>query len=558
MIVLVPVSMFSVNFSVARGRPYSRLERRVLEEIAAQAGVAPHQGATLTSLCDTFRVHERLMVEAVVTLVGTGWVAVTSGREAAFVLTDEGQQACSSGKDPASVVVAPAAPCTVVFDLTAGQLARRGEVLTVKEQEARPDLNPSTPVRILRTALDESQIQKLLPRASGEWVRSIGRPRLVTFKRYLPVRVDLADRAITGLPRGWHQALSAEILAVAQTRKEELESSPDVQPAPLATAGTEATARTEAPSVQARIPATGPGRRPTPLSIPVWKPPTAALGAAAAAQTGVSFPWLDEAEPFKSSSDGPTDQSTEAALFSEVSGEESHQLLIAEALATAANHVLIASPTVNMESLSKLGDAIQAAVTRGVRVDVLYGDTVEGTNPQDVVNLLHRIGYHAAERLGRDLLKPAKERTGSGASLLIFDGRDGALEAVIGDYAWVGPPRSERARSVHVGGTELMAQVALSAAGLWTWSGDPDSADRWRRVADRCQDDTAVSAARGDRLKDQVLAELIVDDEHAQVEQAPEDGALRVGGACRHEDGFAAGIRGISAVIRRPDTLVAP
>ena len=109
-----------------------------------------------------------------------------------------------------------------------------------------------------------------------------------------------------------------------------------------------------------------------------------------------------------------------------------------------------------------------------------------------------------------------------------------------------------------MGGTEFMAQVARAAAGLWSWSGDPGSADRWRHVADRCQDDTAVSAARGDHLKDQVLAELIVDDEHAQVAQRPEDGALRVGGACRHENGFAAGIRGISAVIRRPGTLATP
>ena len=406
MIVLVPVSMFSVNFSVARGRPYSRLERRVLEEIAARAGVYPHQGATLTSLCDTFRVHERLMVEAVVTLVGAGWVAVTNGREATFVLTDEGQQACSSRKDPASVVVAPAAPCTVVFDRTAGQLARRGEVLTVSKQEARPDLNPSTPLRIVRNALDESQIQKLLPRASGEWVRSIGRPRLVTVDRYLPVRVDLADRSITGLPRGWHQALSVEILAAAQTRKEELESAPDVQPTPQATA-----VRVASP-VQARMPATGPGHRPTPLSVPGRKPPAAALGAAAAPQTSVSFPWLEDAAPFGSSGDGPADQSTEATLFSEVSGEESHQLLITEALATAASHVLIASPTVNMESLSKLGDAIQAAVRRGVRVDVLYGDTDEGTNAQNVVELLHRIGYHAAERLGQGSPEAGQGRDG--------------------------------------------------------------------------------------------------------------------------------------------------
>jgi hypothetical protein len=275
-------------------------------------------------------------------------------------------------------------------------------------------------------------------------------------------------------------------------------------------------------------------------------------------QADAHFPWLDKADPLGNGGDGFTEQLIEAALFSELSGEEAHQRLITEALDTAANHVLIASPTVNVESLSKLCDAIQTAVSRRVRVDVLYGDTDEGTTPQDVVDLLNRIGYHAAQRRGRDLVKPAKKPTGSGAGLLIFDGKDGAIEAVIGDYAWAGSPGSKQARSVHMGGTEFMAQVARAAAGLWMWSGDLDSADRWRRVADRCQDNTAVSAARGERLKDQVLAELIVDDEHAQVPHGSEGSALRIGGACRHENGSAMGIRGISAVIRRPETFATP
>lgn len=144
MIVLVPVSMFTVPYQVARGRPYSRLERRVLEAIASPQGVSTRAGATLNSLCETFHVHERLMVEAVVTLVGAGWVAVAGGREAAFVLTGEGQRACSTGKDPASVTVEPATPCTLIFDRTTGQLARRGEVPTVSAGEARIDLNPCT------------------------------------------------------------------------------------------------------------------------------------------------------------------------------------------------------------------------------------------------------------------------------------------------------------------------------------------------------------------------------------------------------------------------------
>ena len=80
MIVLIPVSRFRVAYEIARGRPYSRLERRVLEAIA-------DGGATLHALTTTFKVHERLLIESVVTLVNVGWVAVTGGAEATFVLT---------------------------------------------------------------------------------------------------------------------------------------------------------------------------------------------------------------------------------------------------------------------------------------------------------------------------------------------------------------------------------------------------------------------------------------------------------------------------------------
>jgi hypothetical protein len=75
---------------------------------AVRPGLPPSAGSSKpsswvspesASLCGTFRVHEPLVVEAVVTLVGAGRLAVTSGSEAAFVLTDGGHQACSSGKD---------------------------------------------------------------------------------------------------------------------------------------------------------------------------------------------------------------------------------------------------------------------------------------------------------------------------------------------------------------------------------------------------------------------------------------------------------------------------
>lgn len=74
MIVLVPVSRFRVPYETASGRPYSGLEKAVLS-------AAANDGATLTSLKAAFRVHERLLVEAAVTLITAGWIAVVGGPE---------------------------------------------------------------------------------------------------------------------------------------------------------------------------------------------------------------------------------------------------------------------------------------------------------------------------------------------------------------------------------------------------------------------------------------------------------------------------------------------
>lgn len=553
MIVLVPVSMFTVPYQVARGRPYSRLERRVLEAIASPEGAATRAGATLNSLCETFHVHERLVVEAVVTLAGAGWVAVASGREAAFVLTGEGQKACSTGKDPASVTVEPAAPCTLIFDRTTGQLARRGEVPTVSAREARIDLNPCTPERIRGNALDESQFQKLLRPETGGWVRSIGQARLVTFRRYVAVRADLSEQTVVGLPRSWYQALSPEILAVARRRHEE-----DEGETPLSPTLASLDIPTEATPTSKVIPAqSDPGYRPTlSTSMQAGRSPSAVAVGISSAQPS-SFAWLDE-EPPQWKDANSKDASVNAILFSTAAGDGSQRRLLAEALSTAERHVLISSPIVTIEALTALADMIGAAVSRGVRVDVLYGEEGDRTNSKDVVKLMDQLGYHAATRRGRDLLRPAKKPTGSGASLLVFDRAGGPLEAVIGDHAWCGPSRTGGSTSVHLGGSEFMAQVARAAAGLWVWGSQPDSAERWRSVANQCQEANALESIRGESIENQVSAELIIDNEHAAIVHAkPDADTIYIGRSIHHEEGSSAGIRGITVALRASDVETA-
>jgi hypothetical protein len=346
-IVLVPVAIYSVGYQVARGRPYSRLERRVLEEIASRGGVA------LNLLNQTFQVHERLLVESVVTLVGAGWVAVTSGREATFVLTEEGKKANESSGEPATVAVTNAAPSRLVMEATTGQLARSGEVQTLSPKEARLKEFPCTPIRILRTSLDESQVQKLLRRAPDEWVRSINRPLLTAKWRYVAARVDPEAQIVTELPRGWYQALTPILLDVAQRRLEEAADDEGV----------------------------------------------------AANLAGNPFPWLRSSQ--QDSDSLPSELAIPVSVVAELHGR-SHDDLFAQALAVAKQNVMIASPIVSSGGVERRSEAIAAAVQRGVRVDVLYGDTAEDMSPKDIVASLNQVGYEAAKGRGRELLRPAK------------------------------------------------------------------------------------------------------------------------------------------------------
>ena len=69
MIVLLPVSRYRVRYQVASGRPYSFFERFILEGV--RDGYS-----SLETLERTFRVHRRVLIEGLVTLVQAGWVAI--------------------------------------------------------------------------------------------------------------------------------------------------------------------------------------------------------------------------------------------------------------------------------------------------------------------------------------------------------------------------------------------------------------------------------------------------------------------------------------------------
>ena len=211
MITLVPVSRFCITYEVAAGRPFSQLERLILRAI--------REGTTdLVELQKTFEVHPRLLIEALVTLTHAGWLAVGSVDREGFVLTAEGSEAAGSDRPPSTTEVSTRQAFVVMERLTGAlisneevRFASRKDLDRVWEQAVR------LPAEVADNRLDEGQVQHLLPRRKGEWVRWIGPIDMMSKNaHWLPVNVDLDSGAVVGLPDAWTSRLRSSVVAGAQ------------------------------------------------------------------------------------------------------------------------------------------------------------------------------------------------------------------------------------------------------------------------------------------------------------------------------------------------------
>lgn len=150
-------------------------------------------------------------------------------------------------------------------------------------------------------------MQKIVPRNSGEWVRSIGRARLTTFRRYLPVLLDLETQTFVGLPRGWESALGSHIVEV--------------------------------------------GLR--------WADENGETDSG-------DYPWL--ADQVHSTSAGREKETTAVSVVDILENAVSHDGVLEQVLDAAEAHVFIASPTMSVEVLAELKEPLQRTLQRGLRM----------------------------------------------------------------------------------------------------------------------------------------------------------------------------------------------
>jgi hypothetical protein len=498
MIALIPVSKFRVPYELASGRPYSGLEKAVLAAVG-------ESGATLVSLKNDFRMHERLLVEAAVTLVTAGWVAVVGGPETQFSLTAAGKAALDADHDPVSVTVRAANPQIIVMERITGQVARHADARSWNKRDLADVTQNAVMLRerIFRNSLDEAQVQKLLPRGVGEWVRRIGPIAQVSRQtHFVPVDVDVESGVIQGLSHSWQGSLAPHVSQAVRDRAMKSSDVPIIVDMPRQRSRRPSSAFSSIPQIASET-----ARRTTAFNM----------------RRGDLVV-------------GPID----------------HGRALADAIATARTSVGLVSPVADDETLRRVADMAGDAIRRGVHVDLLFGALPPDEDAGTLVSTANEIGYRIDKMSGRNRLRTRHLPTGSGASVLIFDDPSSRLVALIGDHQWLSSNNSGiPAIGLTVTQQSICADVARAVSSLWLGRETQDHrwaalGERWNTLATAAEDQAAATEAvlQAGHQTYGSEAELLVDDEISSLD-AETPPTARVGGGVADTSGGEGALRGL-------------
>ena len=436
MICLVPISRFRVGFEVAAGRPFSQLERMVLRAI--------NEGVTvLDEMQETFEVHPRILIEALVTLTQAGWVSFSSQDGGGFLLTSEGAKATDENESPSTIAVASRTAFFLLERLT-GDIIGNDEVRFTSQRQMEEEVW-SDAVRLgadyHENSIDEGQVRRLLSRRQGEWVRWIGPIDMVSKgAHWVPVDVDTTAGRVAGLPDRWRSRLGPVILEEAKRR-----------------------ANTVSPRVQTKKWADGGG-----ADRAVWE---ASGGVDRGAGAGGTW-------------------SADVAEGDLIFGAEEHDSFLVMALEEATSSVFVASAFLGEAAVHALTEPLRGALRRGVNVDLLWGYEGGAEPGGAVLERLKRLAWDARRDGCKGVLMFNRLASGSHAKMLIFDPAMG-MSAVIGSFNWLSAFRGGRGTanvSVRLRHEGAVAEACGCAAGLWARTESAalsSTTDRWRsRAAD--------------------------------------------------------------------------
>lgn len=477
MIALIPLSRFKITYRVATGRPYSKFEHLVLRAVA--------EGATdLRALHDIFRIHSRLVIEALVTLIQAGWIVVGGFGRPAFLLSSDGRRALDSGETPETLVVFTPPPTVVVMERLTGALLPNTELRFWSRIDLKAVWNSSMRLvpAVSETALDQGQVQHLIPRRREEWLRWVGPIELIgQGAHWLPVDVSPDRGRVNGLPDAWRARLTDLILDEARHQIVEMDEE---------SANQEWYA--DRPNVSQEP---DPGRYDS-LEPDLPKRPTGEFFIAV------------ESDDF---------------LF----GALAHGDYLRTAITRARSAVLIASAFLRMESICQLENQLLSALARGVRIDLLWGYTsADNADQKAALDWLRKLAHTAKGRglPGRIWFNAAP--SDSHMKVLIYDTEEDDFEGCVGSFNWLSSVKAEKQSlssdtleiSLLLHDALLLASLVRCVAGVCASLPSErisSTSDRWMTIASDLEKHSLTTQdlsmeKRGVNAK----AKIILDREH--------------------------------------------
>lgn len=450
MIVLIPASRYVVSYDLATGRPYSHLEALTLEAVGEGRG-------SVDGISKAFRIHRRLAIESLLTLIHAGWVAVGSAGSG-YVLTAEGEAALSSKALPPSHETLPNQTDWLVMERVTGAIARSGDIELYRRDELGEYWEHALrlPLRVSDYRVDEGQIQHLLRVPPGHWIERVNSVKQATkHADWALVNVDVEHRYVR-VPERWDGYLRDVIVESA-------------------------------------------------LRSP--------LARDAHAQ-GLMWPVEPlQAEEEAARSEWPERITDESLLLS----ANDHGNFLTDVLSRATRAVFIASASAESAAIAGLRNAVIGALERGVRVDLLWGPPASpDAQTDDAATEWTRINrVEAKDKRGTLRLSPGGETAAS--NLLIWDDGE-SVHAAVGSWSWLSMDGAQGPASltVKLKNPRVVAAVARCAAGLWadgpTGRLSPVP-DYWRRVAAELEYAASIDE-RPSEESDNCAVRLVQDHEH--------------------------------------------
>lgn len=199
---LIPLVRYRVKYELGSGKPYSEVDRLVLESVPED------EPTSLADLKRVFHLPRRLLIELLIQFFEEGWIVLHPD---GCLRTPAGSRALSKGTPPVGVRTSTQTNYIMMELLTGALLPEQSFTYQSKGELASRGLwDQMHPLRAEcpDARLDSAQAAPFLRHTSEQWIRSVAQPYPASSDwHWLAVEVNPDDGTVTGLPERWRPRL---------------------------------------------------------------------------------------------------------------------------------------------------------------------------------------------------------------------------------------------------------------------------------------------------------------------------------------------------------------